>query len=233
MKFLVLQHHPAEDPGTLCEFFAADGITYDAVELDAGEAIPSLDGYDALIAMGGPMDVWQEDAHPWLKTEKAVIREAVQERDMPYLGVCLGHQLLADALGGKVGPMETSEIGVLDVDVLPAGEPVLGGGTLKALQWHSAEVTEIPPGGEVLACSPISPCQALRVGPKAIGIQYHVEVTSETVDSWAVIPEYKDALERTLGDDAIPAFRSAVNENMESFRARAKQLYDAFMVGLK
>src|SRR3972149_7849453 len=96
MKFLVLQHLAVEHPGVLRDFWHDAGVTWDAVELDEGEAIPSdLAGYDAMIAMGGPMDVWQEDAHPWLKTEKAAIRDWVVGRGGPFPGICLGHQLLA------------------------------------------------------------------------------------------------------------------------------------------
>ena len=92
MKFLVFQHIDIEHPGIFRDFMRADGIAWDTVELDEGDPIPQLEGYDALISMGGPMDVFEEDAHPWIADEKVAIREAVAERDMPFLGVCLGHQ---------------------------------------------------------------------------------------------------------------------------------------------
>ena len=99
MHILVLQHERVEHPGVFREFLAEDGHTWEAVELDEGEKLPeTLDGIDALWVMGGPMDTWQEDKHPWLVPEKAFIRRMVEDEGLPYLGVCLGHQLLAEAL---------------------------------------------------------------------------------------------------------------------------------------
>jgi len=97
MKLLVLQHIACEHPGQLREYLNRDGVDWQSVELDEGEKIPSLEPFDALWVMGGPMDVWDTDEHPWLIDEKAAIRRWVSELKRPYLGLCLGHQLLADA----------------------------------------------------------------------------------------------------------------------------------------
>ena len=113
------------------------------------------------------MDVWEEAAHPWLVAEKRAIREWVAE-DRPFLGFCLGHQLLADALGGRVGPAVASEVGVMDVGLETAGrgDPLFAGlpETLTCMQWHSAAVTALPAGATLLAGSPVCPVQAFRVG---------------------------------------------------------------------
>ncbi len=114
MRVLVFQHIACEHPGIFRDFLKADGFTYDAVELDEARD-SALDRYDALWVMGGPMDTWEEDQHPWLIAEKAAIREAVIDRRLPYFGLCLGHQLLAAALGGEVGKMAISEVGLLGV----------------------------------------------------------------------------------------------------------------------
>ena len=233
MRFLVFQHIAIEHPGVLREFMAADGIAWDVVELDEGAAIPSLDGYDGLIVMGGPMDVWQEDEYPWLVDEKAAIHEAVAVRGVPCLGICLGHQLLADAMGGTVGPMAEPEVGVLDVTLLPAGarDPFLEGipPHFRCLQWHSAEVKALPRTGTALAFSPVSAVQAMRVGPRAFGIQYHVEITRETVPQWSQVPAYREALEATLGPGALAGLGAAVAENLDAFSRDARRLYDNFL----
>lgn len=236
MRFLVFQHIACEHPGIFRDFMQADGVAWDAVELDEGEAIPPLDGYDALIVMGGPMDVWQEAEHPWLVTEKQAIREAVAQRGLPYLGLCLGHQLLGAALGAEVGPGQR-EVGILDVTMTEAGraDPLLGSlpPTVKALQWHSAEVKSLPPGAVLLAASPICQIQAMRYGTRAWGLQFHVEVTATTVDEWGAIPAYAQALDETLGPGALDGLRRGAAAEMPAFNRAARQLYDGFLAAVK
>ena len=110
MKFLVLQHMNIEHPGIFLEFMEEDNIQIDTVELDEKEEIPNLDKYDAMIVMGGPMDTWQEEKYPWLKIEKENIHNFVSIKKKPYLGLCLGAQLLSEAIGGKVKKMKGEPI---------------------------------------------------------------------------------------------------------------------------
>lgn len=227
MHLLVLQHERVEHPGIFRDFLRSDGHSWDAVELDEGEALPSLDGYDALWVMGGPMDVWQEDQHPWLKDEKAIIREAVVDRTMPFLGLCLGHQLLAEALGGTVGPSKTPEIGVLNVEITDPN-PLFEGmpSTIGCLQWHSAEVTALPDGARVLAHSPACAVQAMAWKTHAYALQFHMEIEADTVANWAHISEYADALDQAMGERAVSRLEAECAARMKTFNTHAKQLYD-------
>lgn len=233
MRILVFQHIAIEHPGIFREFLAADGVVWDAVELDAGEAIPPLDGYGALWVMGGPMDVWEEAEHPWLVAEKRAIREAVAVRRMPYFGLCLGHQLLGAALGGRVGKMAAPEVGILDVELTDAGraDPLFAGVSPRhqALQWHGAEVAPPPAGAVVLASSPLCPVQAMRIGHHAYGIQYHVELTADTVREWGKVPAYACSLDSVLGSGALAGLDAKAGTHMAAFNANARRLYDNWM----
>jgi GMP synthase-like glutamine amidotransferase len=176
------------------------------------------------------MDTWEEDLHPWLKAEKAFIREAVRTRGLPYLGVCLGHQLLAAALAGEVGKAAVAEVGVMSVALNAAGlaSPFFAGVAphFNALQWHGAEVRRAPADATVLAHSPACAVQALAVGQRAFSFQFHVEVEPNTVNDWIAIPAYRDSLTLTLGADGADGFRRRASACMADFNALARIIYD-------
>ncbi len=232
-KIVVFQHLAIEHPGVFRDFLREDGIEWTTIELDAGDRIPDLRSFDALWVMGGPMDVWEDETHPWLEPERAAIREAVVARQMPFLGFCLGHQLLAQALGGDVGPAATPEIGILDVALTEAGRasPIFEGlpAAHACLQWHGAEVRQAPPGTRTLASSKDCAIQALACGDHAFSVQYHVEITGDTVHEWGAIPEYEQELERALGAGALAAFEADTAAHLDEFNQYARRIYDNFM----
>ena len=228
MKFLVLQHINIEHPGIFLKFMKEDNIKIDTVELDENEKIPNLDPYDAMIVMGGPMDTWQEETYPWLKPEKDIIRKFVCIDKKPFLGLCLGAQLLSEAVGGKVRKMKTPEIGVLNVSILNDKSLFKGlDKKLKVLQWHSYEVYDLPQNTNLLASSSECKIQAFSFG-NAFGLQFHVEQTKKTVPEWACVPEYKSALKKTLGENALEKFRNEVEQNLNTFNSSAKIIYKNF-----
>ena len=237
MRLLVFQHVECEHPGSLRRFLARDGVHWDAVELDRGEAIPDLDGYDALWVMGGPMDVWDIEDNPWLVVEKAAIRQWVAELKKPFLGICLGHQLLADALGGTCGPQTPPEIGILDIELTEDGrnDRLMRGlpATQKCLQWHGVRVAQVPEGAAVLARSALSPIQAMRVNENAWSMQYHVEVEPDTVENWAAIPDYLEDLIDALGGNGVAELRASAEQEMPGFLSASETLYTNFMEAVR
>lgn len=228
MRILVFQHLDVEHPGTFRDFWARDGHEWHAVDFGAGGTIPDLRPYDLLVVMGGPMDVWQEDEHPWLVPEKTAIRRWVREMGRPYLGVCLGHQLLADALGGTVGPMRRPEVGLASVELTDAGrrDPLLGTvpDSMDVFQWHGAEVTRLPDGAHMLAGNDACPVQAMRWGRHAYGFQFHPEISDVTIEDWERIPEYKASLEKVLGKQKADELAGLVRPLLPDFRRAADRL---------
>jgi len=232
MRILVFQHLAVEHPGTFRDFWKASGHDWLAVELDEGRQIPPLDPFDLLVVMGGPMDVWQEDVHPWLVSEKAAIRRWVHDMARPYLGVCLGHQLLAEALGGKVSPMSVPEVGLANVVLTVEGktDPLFKSfsGGMETFQWHGAEISVLPKGAVVLAGNAACATQAFRWGKHAYGLQYHVEITPATVRDWEAVPAYKASLEQALGIDEAARLNEIVAPKLDTFGMAARRIYDNF-----
>ena len=236
MKFLSLQHIAIEDPGTFKDFLLEDGHTLTTIQLDEGDTIPSnLNEFDAMLCMGGPMDTHMEKEYPWLVPEKKAIAEYVLNLEKPFLGFCLGCQLLGEVLGGKVIQSSPPEIGVLDIhskeDIKT--DPVFNflPPSFKALQWHSYEVVGLEENQNItiLGSSLTTKYQIFRYKKNAYGIQFHLEIRNTTVDDWAEVPEYKNALEQSLGSEALPKMKNAVKAEIFTMQNQCKMLYQNFL----
>ena len=235
MEILVLQHINIEDPGFIKDLMIKDGVNITTIELDEGEKIPNnLNFFDGMLCMGGPMDTWMEKDYPWLIEEKKKIKEFVVDLNKPYLGFCLGCQLLGEVIGGKVVKTNNPEIGMLDVnfldekkkDILFADFPQ----KITSLQWHSYEVQELEKNKDVtlIASSKETKYQIFRYKNNAYGIQFHIEIKDTTVNDWGCVPEYKSALENQLGQGALEKFDKDAKENITNMNNYSKILYTNF-----
>jgi GMP synthase (glutamine-hydrolysing) len=231
MNILVLQHIDCEPPAAYGSALAARGHVLLPVEVDEGEPLPDWRDFGAIVAMGGPMGVYEDAAYPWLVAEKQLIGDAVRA-GLPYFGACLGVQLLAAALGGRVYAGETPEVGLLDVMLTEAGlrDPVASilPPTFKALQWHG-DTFDLPEGAVSLFSSPAYANQGFRFGEVAYGIQFHLEVDQQLADDWAQIPAYKTAAETVLGPGGLDQLLAGVLEHSERMLPHAHVLIDAWL----
>ena len=167
-----------------------------------------------------------DDKHPWLTAEKELVREVV-EAGRPLLGVCLGVQLLASALGQPVRTMESPELGLLPVELTAEGRehPLFEGvdDPFPSLQWHG-DTFDLPDGAVALAISPVA-TQAFQAGECGFGIQFHLEVTPEMASEWAQVPEYRAYLAAALDPVRADAFLAELEQRAEELHPTARQVF--------
>lgn len=217
MAIVVFEHHPMETAARLGQVLRDHGHRLRTVRLYAGDIVPpDLEDVDGLIAMGGPMNVDQAEQYPWIDDESAFIK-AAHDAGLPIVGICLGAQLIAHTLGGKVEKMQTPEIGWFPVSQFKPGFPdtLFGGIPWKATQFHTHgyQVTTLPPGGAMLASSDLCRHQAFRVGLKTYAFQYHFEWTRHDIDG--ILDQFNEWI-RASGIDP------------DTLRQEAEQQYDRY-----
>ncbi len=229
---LVVQHESECPPGWVGEWLAEAGARLDVLLPFAGQPLPAdLAGHDGLVVLGGHMGAMDDAEAPWLGRTKELVRAAAAH-GIPTLGICLGHQVAAVALGGEVEVNPRGQqVGVLDVGWLPAAaaDPVLGRCGPRVVQWNNDIVTSLPPGAQVLARAESGELQAARLAPTVWGVQGHPEAGPEVVRPWADgdresarargvdVDEHVRQIER-----ATPALRQGWRPLAEDFAARTR-----------
>ena len=235
MKIIILQHIAIETPGYIKDLMIKEGVDITTIQLNEGIKIPQdLSIFDGMLCMGGPMDTWMEKDYPWLNEEKNRIKEFVIELEKPFLGFCLGCQLLGEVVGGQVIQSSLPEIGILDINLLKEkkSDALFSEfpNSIKALQWHSYEVSGLENNKDVtlLGSSLSTKYQIFKYKNHAYGIQFHIEIKDNTVSDWGCVTEYKVALENSLGQGALEMFDSQARKNINQMNRLATLLYNNF-----
>lgn len=193
MHVHVLQHVPFEGLGSIEAWLQQRNMSISYTRLYESDNFPPLSGIDLIIALGGPMSVNDEAALPWLRAEKRFIADAIAD-NKAVLGICLGSQLIANALGARVYPAAEKEIGWFPIFAEPAMLDALAfPATAEVFHWHG-ETFDLPSGAVLLASSTACRHQAFQYGTRVIGLQFHLETT----------PDSADAIIRHCADELVP-----------------------------
>jgi GMP synthase-like glutamine amidotransferase len=218
MRVLILQHHPDEGPGTLGEYLTGRGAKLAVVQAWDGQEVPAEPGdWAGIISMGGPLNVYEEAEHPWLAPEGALLAKAARAK-LPLLGVCLGAQLIAKALGAQVARSPEPEEGWHQLRLTPEaeGDALFAGlePAFPVVQLHG-DMFQVPAGGRLLATGEPCPHQAFVWG-RAYGLQFHLEVTPAMLEAWFPEPgPGRRALEEW--DRHAPAMEAAARRMYDNF----------------
>ncbi len=186
MNVLIIKHIDVEGPGLIEHCLKQGKIPYRILNLKPSVRFPKLEDITHIVLLGGPMSVYEEDRYPFLRDEDLFIKEAIQ-RGKAILGICLGAQLIAKALGAKVFKAPVKEIGWYEVSLTKIGsqDPLFSElpKTFSVFQWHE-DTFEIPRSGKLIATSSPVSHQAFRYGEKVYGLQFHLEVTEAMIQEW-------------------------------------------------
>jgi GMP synthase (glutamine-hydrolysing) len=186
MTVLIIKHVEIEGPGLIEDCLKEERIPYQILNLESGLHLPRPGDLKGIVLLGGPMNVYEEDRYPFLKEENLFIKEGIQ-RGKPVLGICLGAQLIAKALGARISKAPIKEIGWYDVSLTKVGteDPFFSKlpKTFPVFQWHE-DTFDLPSAGKLIATSNPIPHQAFRYGENAYGLQFHLEVTEDMIRKW-------------------------------------------------
>jgi GMP synthase (glutamine-hydrolysing) len=227
---LVLQHIACEPPAAYEDVLRERDLGLVRIEIDEGDELPDWREFSAIVAMGGPMGAYDDEAHPWLAAERRLIAEAVRA-DVPFWGVCLGAQLLAASLGAAVYPGAKPEVGIESVRLAAAADedPVFGHAPREfaVLQWHS-DTFDLPKGAALLAVGETYRHQAFA-WRRAYGMQFHLEVSPSLAAEWARVPAYAEALERLNGPGALDRLVKDLEERSSEITPLARRLFSYWL----
>ncbi|MCX8116851.1 MAG: type 1 glutamine amidotransferase [Desulfobacterota bacterium] len=186
MKVLILKHVNTEGPGLIEDFLIQQGAPYHIIDLSLSPYLPKPDAFSHIVILGGPMNVYEEDRYPFLKMEDLFLKEAIQ-RGRTILGICLGAQLIAKALGARVYRAPLKEMGWDQVVLTEEGrkDPLFSGfpKRFSVFQWHE-DTFDLPNQAKLLATSAFVSHQAFRYGDEIYGLQFHLEMTEEMIRAW-------------------------------------------------
>ncbi len=234
IKIIVLQHVEHEDLENIENFFPSNKFEFTKIKFFKNEKIPKkLENFAMMIVLGGPMDTWMEKKYPWLINEKKSIKEFVINLRKPFLGICLGCQLLGEVLGAEIRKSKNPEVGIYEVNsnkivdedkifnFLPK--------KFEVLQWHSYEVKKKQDENfKILASSKNTSIQLFKYREHAYGMQFHLEIKSDTIERWCKINSNKKYLKKNFDNENMSKLIKIPKAKIQSIENLCKRFVGNF-----